>query len=157
MFVNRSGQNEQSLDRTFHRCFLPSFSSFGWEVSEEKIKMRKVNGRQTPSDGKSSHYLWHGELKTTLRCTEHIQDVSYVNIVTFFRTKLCLVPVTFFSWDYFFLWLFFPNQIVFLVPVTFLCDFFSLTKLCFLFLWLYFPLLYNTWQGDQSMIIQHIT
>ena len=43
MSVNRSGQNEQSLERTFHRCFLPSFSSFGWEVSEEKIKMQKVN------------------------------------------------------------------------------------------------------------------
>jgi hypothetical protein len=52
-----------SLERTFHRCFLPSFSSFGWEVSEEKIKMRKVNGRQMPSDGKSSHCLWQGELK----------------------------------------------------------------------------------------------
>jgi hypothetical protein len=37
MFVNGSGQNEQSLERTFHRCFLPSFGSFGWEVSEEKI------------------------------------------------------------------------------------------------------------------------
>jgi hypothetical protein len=34
-----------------NRCFLPSFSSFGWGVSEEKIKMWKVNGRQTPSDG----------------------------------------------------------------------------------------------------------
>ena len=43
MFVNRSGQNEQSLERTFHRCFLPSFSSFSWEVSKEKIKMWKVN------------------------------------------------------------------------------------------------------------------
>ena len=55
MFVNtcRSGQNEQSLESTFHRCFLPSFSSFGREVSEEKIKMLKVNGRQTTSDGKS--------------------------------------------------------------------------------------------------------
>ena len=56
MFVNGSGQNEQSLERTFHRCFLPNFSWFGWEVSEEKIKMWKVNGlkrRQTPSDGKS--------------------------------------------------------------------------------------------------------
>jgi hypothetical protein len=63
MFINRSGQNEQSLERTFHRCFLPSFSSFGWEVSEEKIKMWKVNGRRTPSDGKSSHCLWQGELK----------------------------------------------------------------------------------------------
>jgi hypothetical protein len=47
MFVNRSGQNEQSLERTFHRCFPPSFSSFGREVSEEKINMWKVNGRQT--------------------------------------------------------------------------------------------------------------
>jgi hypothetical protein len=25
LFVNRSGQNEQSLERTFHRCFLPTF------------------------------------------------------------------------------------------------------------------------------------
>jgi hypothetical protein len=37
MFVNRSGQNEQYLERTFHRCFLPSLSSFGQAVSEEKI------------------------------------------------------------------------------------------------------------------------
>jgi hypothetical protein len=29
MFVNGSGRNEQSLQRTFHRCFLPSFGSFG--------------------------------------------------------------------------------------------------------------------------------
>jgi hypothetical protein len=62
MFVNGSGQNEHSLERTFHRCFLPSFTSFGWGVSEEKIKMWKVNGRQTQSDSKSSHCLWQGEL-----------------------------------------------------------------------------------------------
>jgi hypothetical protein len=30
MFVNGSGQNEHSLKRTFHRCFLPSFTSFGF-------------------------------------------------------------------------------------------------------------------------------
>jgi hypothetical protein len=30
MFVNGSGQNEHSLERTFHRCFLPSFTSFGF-------------------------------------------------------------------------------------------------------------------------------
>ena len=47
MFVNGSWQNEQSLERTFHRCFLPSFSSYGWGVSEEKIKMWKVNGLTT--------------------------------------------------------------------------------------------------------------
>jgi hypothetical protein len=35
MIVNRSGQNEQSWERTFHRCFLPSFSSFGLEVSDD--------------------------------------------------------------------------------------------------------------------------
>ena len=39
MSVDGSGQNEQSLERTFHICFLPSFSSFGRWVSEEKIKM----------------------------------------------------------------------------------------------------------------------
>jgi hypothetical protein len=37
MFVNGSGRNEQSLYRTFHICFLPSFGSFGQAVSEEKI------------------------------------------------------------------------------------------------------------------------
>jgi hypothetical protein len=36
-----------TLERTFHRCFLPSFSSFGWGFSEERIKMWKVNGWQT--------------------------------------------------------------------------------------------------------------
>ena len=37
MFANESGRNEQSLQKTFHRCFLPSFGSFGKVVSEEKI------------------------------------------------------------------------------------------------------------------------
>ena len=36
-FVNGSGQNEKSLQRNFHRCFLPSFGSFGYAVSEGKI------------------------------------------------------------------------------------------------------------------------
>jgi hypothetical protein len=29
MFVDGTGQNEQSLERTFHSCFLQSFTSFG--------------------------------------------------------------------------------------------------------------------------------
>ena len=37
MFVNRSKRNEQFLQRTFHRCFLPSFGPFSRAVSEEKI------------------------------------------------------------------------------------------------------------------------
>jgi hypothetical protein len=40
MFVNRSGQNEQSLLKTFHRCFLPSFGS-----REEDLK-KSANQKQ---------------------------------------------------------------------------------------------------------------
>ena len=117
MFVNRTGRNEQSSQRIFHRCFLPSFGSFGKAVSEEKIlKNRPIRNNnclwwpclvmdqnkictlqrgpsidasyqvsvhlaegfqrrrlkcekqtddrgRTPSDGKSSYYLWQGLLK----------------------------------------------------------------------------------------------
>ena len=46
MFANRSGRNEQSSQRTFHRCFLPSFGSFGQAVSEEKIfKNRPIRNK----------------------------------------------------------------------------------------------------------------
>jgi hypothetical protein len=40
MFVNGSGRNVQSFLRAIHRCFLPSFSSFGQAVSEEKMFFR---------------------------------------------------------------------------------------------------------------------
>ena len=46
MFVNGSGRNEQSLQRICHRCFLPSFGSFGQAVSEEKIiKNRPIRNK----------------------------------------------------------------------------------------------------------------
>jgi hypothetical protein len=46
MFVNRLERNEQSSKRTFHRCFLPSFGSFGQAVSEEKIlKNRPIRNK----------------------------------------------------------------------------------------------------------------
>jgi hypothetical protein len=45
MFVNQSGRNEQSSERTFHRCFLPSFDYFGQAVSEE-IK-KKIGQSET--------------------------------------------------------------------------------------------------------------
>jgi hypothetical protein len=35
MFVNGSGRNEQFLQKTFNRYFLPNFSSFGKAVLEE--------------------------------------------------------------------------------------------------------------------------
>ena len=46
MFVNGSGQNEQSLQRTFHICYLPSFGSFGKAVSEENIFQKSTNQKQ---------------------------------------------------------------------------------------------------------------
>jgi hypothetical protein len=46
MFANASGRNEQILQRTFHRCFLPSFGSFGQAVSEENIfKNRPIRNK----------------------------------------------------------------------------------------------------------------
>ena len=36
MFVNGSERHKQSQQRTFHRCVLPSFGTFGQTVSEEK-------------------------------------------------------------------------------------------------------------------------
>ena len=56
MFVNGSGQNVQYLERTFHRCFLPSFGSFGKMVSEEK------NFKNQPIRNKSR--LWRSCLLT---------------------------------------------------------------------------------------------
>jgi hypothetical protein len=56
MFVNRSGQNVQSLERTTHRCFLPSFGSIGQTVSEEK------NFKNQPIRNKS--HLWRSRLLT---------------------------------------------------------------------------------------------
>jgi hypothetical protein len=46
MFVNGSGQNVQSLQRTIHICFLPSFGSFGKAVSEEKILKKSAKQKQ---------------------------------------------------------------------------------------------------------------
>ena len=37
MFVNGSKRNEQSLQRTFHRFFMPRFILFSQEASEEKL------------------------------------------------------------------------------------------------------------------------
>ena len=47
MFVNGSKRNEQSLQRTFHRCFLPSFISFaGQAVSEESLFQKSTYKKQ---------------------------------------------------------------------------------------------------------------
>ena len=46
MFVNGSELNEQSLQRTSHRCILPSFGSYGKAVSEEKIFKKSTNQKR---------------------------------------------------------------------------------------------------------------
>ena len=65
MFVNGSGRNEQSQQRTFHRYFLPSFGSFGQTVSEEKnLKNQPIRNKNClwlpyllmDRDGKSKLY-----------------------------------------------------------------------------------------------------
>jgi hypothetical protein len=45
MFVNGSGRNKHSLQRTFHRCFLPSFGSFGQAVSEKIFKNQPIRNK----------------------------------------------------------------------------------------------------------------
>ena len=46
MFVDGSGRNEQSLQRTCHRCFLSSLGLFGQAVSEENIFLKSANQKQ---------------------------------------------------------------------------------------------------------------
>ena len=46
MFVNGPGQNVQSLQRTFQRCFIPSFGSSRQVVSEDKIFQKLTNQKQ---------------------------------------------------------------------------------------------------------------
>jgi hypothetical protein len=46
MFVNGCGRNEQYIERTFHRCFLPSVGLFDRAVSEENIFL-EINQSET--------------------------------------------------------------------------------------------------------------
>ena len=46
IFVNASKLNEQTLQRTFQGCFLPSFDSFGQAVSDETIFWKSIKQKQ---------------------------------------------------------------------------------------------------------------
>jgi hypothetical protein len=45
MFVNGSARNVQSLQRIFHRCYLPSFGSFGQAVLETHFRNRPTRNK----------------------------------------------------------------------------------------------------------------
>ena len=45
MFVNESGRNEQSLQRNFHRCFLPNY--FIWESGFRGEHFLEINQSET--------------------------------------------------------------------------------------------------------------
>ena len=46
MCFNESGKNQQSLQRIFHRCFLPRFGSFGTALSDENTFL-EINQSET--------------------------------------------------------------------------------------------------------------
>ena len=51
MFVNGSGQTLQSLERTFHRCFLLSFTSLAEGFQRRRLKCEKLmDDRQHMTD-----------------------------------------------------------------------------------------------------------
>jgi hypothetical protein len=79
MFVNGSGRNEQSQHRSFHRCFRPSFGSFGQTVSEVKnLKYQPIRNKNrlwrlfvTDRDGMSN--LYRGpSIDTSYQVSDHL-------------------------------------------------------------------------------------
>jgi hypothetical protein len=66
---------------------LPTKFQFIW------LRMWKVNGRRTPSDGKSSHCLWQGELK--MKITYMLRKSKYITCVRKHRpNKVTLIHQT---------------------------------------------------------------
>ena len=47
----------------------------------------KDDKRRTPSDGKSSHCLWQGELKRILKC-EYLHVMHNINMLTIYQQLL---------------------------------------------------------------------
>jgi hypothetical protein len=90
MFVDGSGQNGQSLERTFHRWFLTSFTAFDWGVSEEKIKMWKVNERRTTDDRRqTTDAKWWQKL--TLPLARWANNSSLSTVKTIFWNELEMI------------------------------------------------------------------
>ena len=65
MFVNVLEQNEHSLKRVLHRCFLPNVGSFGQAVSDEKI------------------FLENDQSETGIACRGHVYLRIWTNCTIF--------------------------------------------------------------------------
>jgi hypothetical protein len=54
-----------------------------------RLKYEKLtDGRRTPSDGKSSHWLWQGELKKTLSNKQRLHTVKPVKTSIYGRSSI---------------------------------------------------------------------
>ena len=70
MFVNRSERNQQREQRTFHRCCLPRFGSFGQTVSEEK-NLKKISQSKQESPVAAMFVIGSGRNKQSLQRIAH--------------------------------------------------------------------------------------
>ena len=68
MFINGSEQNEQSYRGPSIDASYKVSVHLAERFQRRRLKCEKLmttdDGRRTPGDGKSSHCLWQGELKT---------------------------------------------------------------------------------------------
>jgi hypothetical protein len=80
MFVNGSGQNKQSQQRTFHSCFLTSFGSFGETLSEDKnLKNQPIRNKNRlwrpclPTDWDIMSILYRGlSIDASYQFSDHL-------------------------------------------------------------------------------------
>jgi hypothetical protein len=73
MFVNGSGRNEQlyrgsSIDASYQ---VSVHLAEGFQRRRLKCEKLSDDRRRLPSDGKTSHCLWQGELKRENMCFEY--------------------------------------------------------------------------------------
>ena len=80
MFVNGSERNGQSQQRTFHRCFLPSFGTFGKTVSEDKNFFKSANQKQESpvvamfvnGSGRNEHLYRGSSIDASYKVSDHL-------------------------------------------------------------------------------------
>ena len=105
MFVNGSGRNEQSLQRTFHRCFLPSFVSFGQVVSEKILKNRPMVRVEGTTNLLFPHTqsisIYPGTISDVLKI--YSTELVLFNILSLLYTRIFLSRTTY---------LYYPNEYI---------------------------------------------